>query len=310
MIQKGLIFILLFKSFVFYAQADSKKNEKTKSDTLLLDKKISVFNTLKLINAQSVEVLRKRKLEIKFIRRFGNLYNESLNNSAHSFFGLDERTDFRVSLDYGITENVTIGIARSRFKEMWDATYKWKILNQNTNNKSPVSLCFYGNMGYSSASISNIYSGTIQPKTNEAHRLQYCSQLIIARKFNNMFSLQMAPTFVYRNFIKQQTNIKNGEDDTNGLFSLSFGGRVKLSKKVSLVIDYFYNFSHFQKNNPVGYYNVLGLGLEIIKNKRALQINFTNGVAILESSFVPNTQQSWTKSQVKIGFSISKICYL
>jgi hypothetical protein len=111
---------------------------------------------------------------------------------------------------------------------------------------------------------------------------------------------------VHRNFIKQQINIENGKEDQNALFSMGVGGRLKFSKRMAIVVDYFYNFSEFQTGNPDGYYNPLGVGLEIETGGHVFHINYTNAPAILESSFLPSTQDTWTKGQIKLGFNISR----
>lgn len=270
----------------------------------------ATFKTTKIVNSQNIETVKKRNLDFRVTHRFGNIYNSAsdnaLNEAAHTAFGLDNSTDIRMSFDYGITDQITIGIGRSKFREMNDATIKWRFLTQKENNKIPVSVCFYGNLGYTSMTTENLYAGTIRPETNEAHRVQYASQLLIARKFNSWFSLQIMPTYIHRNFIKQQLNVNNGKEDENAMFSLGVGGRLKLSKRFAIVADYFYNFSEFQANNPDGYYNPLGVGIEIETGGHVFHINYTNGPAILESSLLTTTQDTWTKGQIKLGFNISR----
>lgn len=270
----------------------------------------ATFKTTKMVSAQTIETVKKRNLDFRVTHRFGNLYDSNLDNAlnsaAHNSFGLDNASDIRISFDYGITDQLTVGIGRSKYREMYDGLVKYRFLTQTTNNKIPVSVCFYGNLGYTSMSTDNLYAGTIRPKTQEAHRLQYCSQLLIARKFNSWFSLQLFPTYTHRNFIKQQLNTVNNQEDVNGLFSLGIGGRVKLTKRFAIVADYFYNFSDFQKDNPMGYYNPLGVGIEIETGGHVFHINYTNGTAILESSLLTSTQDTWTKGQIKLGFNISR----
>lgn len=270
----------------------------------------ATFKTTKIVSAQTIETVKKRNMDFRVTHRFGNIYNSgtpnALNDAAHQYFGLDNSTDIRISFDYGITDKLTIGIGRSKFREMYDGLVKWRFLTQSEDNKVPVSVCFYGDLGYTSMTTDNLYAGTIRPETKEAHRIQYCSQLLIARKFNSWFSLQLMPTYTHRNFIKQQVNISNGKEDMNGLFSLGLGGRVKLSKRFAVVADYFYNFSEFQQNNPAGYYNPLGVGIEIETGGHVFHVNYTNGAAILESSLLTNTQDTWTKGQIKLGFNISR----
>lgn len=283
---------------------DDSKNEPPKEV-------YATFKTTKIVNSQNIETVKKRNLDFRVTHRFGNIYNSTsptaLNDAAHGYFGLDNATDIRISFDYGITDKLTVGIGRSKFREMYDGTLKWRFLTQKDHNGSPVTMCFYGNLGYTSMLPSNLYAGTVRPDvTNEAHRIQYCSQLLIARKFNNSLSLQIMPTYVHRNFIKQQLNTNNNVYDANGLFSLGIGGRIKMNKRTALVVDYFYNFSKFQQNNPNGYYNALGVGFEIETGGHVFHINYTNGSAILESSLLTSTQDSWTKGQIKLGFNISR----
>lgn len=310
MIKKITFCLAIFISFASFAQDDlldlikeEPKNEPAKSV-------YATFKTTKIVNAQNIETVKKRNLDFRVTHRFGNIYNSNsanaLNEAAHNAFGLDNATDIRMSFDYGITDKLTVGIGRSKYREMNDATIKWCFLTQRENNKIPVSVCFYGNLGYTSMTTDNLYAGTIRPKTNEAHRIQYVSQLLIARKFNNWFSLQIMPSYVHRNFIKQQLNSANGKEDQNGLFSLGVGGRLKLTKRFALVADYFYNFSEYQTKNPNAYYNPLGVGIEIETGGHVFHINYTNGAAILESSLLTTTQDTWTKGQIKLGFNISR----
>lgn len=311
MIKKISFCLALSLSMASFAQDDlldlvkeDPKNEPAKSV-------YATFKTTKIVNSQNIETVKKRNLDFRVTHRFGNIYNSASNNAlneaAHSAFGLDNSSDIRTSFDYGITDQLTIGIGRSKFREMNDATIKWRFLTQKENNKIPVSVCFYGNLGYTSMTPDNLYAGTIRPdKTNEAHRVQYASQLLIARKFNSWLSLQLMPTYIHRNFIKQQLNVANGKEDQNAMFSLGVGGRLKVSKRMAIVVDYFYNFSEFQANNPNGYYNPLGVGLEIETGGHVFHINYTNGPAILESSLLSATQDTWTKGQIKLGFNISR----
>jgi len=268
-----------------------------------------VFPTYKIVNSQTTETIRKNCLSINLSQRFENAYNSSLksplNTAAHNLFGLANISDIRFSLDYGLTNYLTLGIGRSKFSEMFDGTIKWRMLIQTTANR-PVSITFYGNIGYSTMSTEKLYAGVVPVKKNEFHRLQYCSQLLIARKMNGNISLQMMPTYVYRNFIKLDVNTKNFAEDKNGLFSMGFAARLKLSKKATFVFDYFYNASAFQNKNPLGFYNAFGAGIELTVRGRVFNFNFTNSDAILESNFMPYTRSTWLKGQFKLGFNISK----
>lgn len=300
-----------FTILSFSASAQDDLLDMVKEDhTTEVRKVYATFKTTKIVSAQTTETMKKNNLDFRVTHRFGNIYdgnlNDALNTAAHSAFGLDNASDIRISFDYGITDDLTIGIGRSKFREMYDGLVKYRFLTQREDNKIPVSMCFYGNFGYTAMTTDNLYAGTIRPETKEAHRVQYCSQLLIARKFNSWFSLELLPTYTHRNFIKQQVNTVNNKEDMNGMFSLGVGGRIKLTKRFALVADYFYNFSEFQKENPMGYYNPLGVGIEIETGGHVFHVNYTNGTAIIESSLLTSTQDTWTKGQIKLGFNISR----
>ena len=310
MTKKITFYLAILMSLSSYAQDDLLDLVKEEPKNVPPKSVYATFKTTKIVSGQTIETVKKRNLDFRVTHRFGNIYNSTsknaLNDAAHNAFGFDNASDIRISFDYGITDKLTIGIGRSKFREMNDATIKWRFLTQTENNKIPVSLCFYGNLGYTSMTTDNLYAGTIRTKTKEAHRLQYLSQLLIAHKINGKISVQIMPTYLHRNFIKRQINTTNNKEDNNDLFSLGIGGRFKLSKSFALVADYFYNFSEFQKNNPMAFYNPLGVGIEIETGGHVFHINYTNASAILESNLLTTTNDTWTKGQIKLGFNISR----
>lgn len=56
--------------------------------------------------------------------------------------------------------------------------------------------------------------------------------ILIARKFRENFSLQLIPSYIYYNYIPF------GINNTNNIFSLGIGGRMKLSHKTAITLEY------------------------------------------------------------------------
>lgn len=266
----------------------------------------ATFKTTKIINAQSIETVKKRCLDFRITHRFSDM---GVMNSPHTMWGFDISSDIRYSLDYGVTDKLTLGLARSKVNELVEGYTKWRFLEQTTNNKVPVSIALYGSVGYSSQSTSAIYSG-VDPayKHNEAHRFSYFSQLIIARKFNSWFSLQIISSYQHRNFIKYAINTANNALETNGIVSAGIGGRIRFTKRMALLVDYFYNFSPYRQNNKENpFYNPLAIGFEWETGGHVFHLNFTNNGAISENNFIPNTTSNWLDGQFKFGFNISRV---
>jgi hypothetical protein len=282
---------------------EDKKDEAPK-------KVYATFKTVRIGNAQTIETVKKKHLDFRIAHRFGNIYDANLKNPINetfqSFLGFDNASDIRISFDYGLRDNLSVGIGRSKFNKLADANLKWKILEQTTNFKVPVSIAFFTSVGYSHAPSQVLYSGIVKDfKTDELHRFNYFNQLIIASKLSDWLSLEVLPSYLHRNFIKESTNANNNASDVNGLFSLGVGGRLKFTKRLSLIADYFYNFSPYFQNNDKAH-NPLALGIEIETGGHVFSLFYTNASALSENNLIPYTSDSWAKGQVKFGFCISR----
>ena len=306
----SLLFLALLFNLTVFSQedllslVDEKKDDKPK-------KVYATFKTYKLGNAQTIETVKKNNLDFRISHRFGNVYDanngdNALNEAAHSYFGFDNASDIRWSFDYGVTDNLTIGIGRSRFRETYDGSIKWKILSQKEKFKMPVSIALFLDAGYTSVKSDQLYAGVVKDfETNDAHRFNYFSQLIIASKLSKWLSVEILPSYLHRNFIGQRINTENSTEDVNGFFSLGVGARIKISKRMCLIGDYFYNFAPFYQNNT-SVFNPLALGFEMETGGHVFSMFFTNAPALIENSFIPYTTDTWSKSQVKFGFCISR----
>lgn len=270
----------------------------------------ATFKSVRIGNAQTIETVKAKHLDFRISHRFGNVYNSDLPNPVNamgqSFLGFDAANDIRFSFDYGLTESLTLGIGRSRMNHIIDGNLKWRILQQTTDFSMPVSLAFFSSLGYSHDPMSTIYSGVVRDfETNELHRFNYFTQFIIASKLTDWLSLEILPGYMHRNFIKQNINANNDAEDVNGFFTLGFGGRIKLTRRLSFIGDYFYNAAPYYTNNPKAF-NPLSLGFEVETGGHVFSMFFTNAGGLIENNFIPYTTDTWTKGQVKFGFCISR----
>jgi hypothetical protein len=270
----------------------------------------ATFKSLRIGNAQTIETVKKKHLDYRISHRFGNIYNSDdenpINETFQTFLGFDGVSDIRNSFDYGITDNLQVGIGRSRKNYLVDGSLKWRFMQQTTDFSVPVSVAFFGAAGYSHKKTKDLYAGVIKDfETNEAHRFNYFTQLIIASKVTPWLSVEILPSYMYRNFIKEQLNTNNDAFDVNGFFSLGVGGRLKLNKRLSFIGDYFYNFSPYYQNNST-VYMPLSLGFEIETGGHVFSLFFTNASGLIENNYIPETTETWRKGQIKFGFCISR----
>jgi hypothetical protein len=254
-----------------------------------------LFNDSRVVNGHSVETLEKGTFDLRITHRFGDA---ATGGSGRTLFGIDQATDIRIGFEYGITGNFMVGLGRSKgsgpLTEVWDGVAKYKILSQS--EKMPVSLTVTGAAFFTSMKKA---TDTTLPTafTRTAHRFSYSSQFIVARSFADMITIQLAPTWIHRNFVAY--------DDNNGLFSLGSVVKVKVYKKLSLIAEYYLNAGKrtYTGITPV---NPLAAGVEIKTFAHNFQLVFMNSAGIGEAQFIPYTASKWSKGQFRLGFTISR----
>ncbi len=226
-------------------------------------------------------------LDFLILHRFGNV-----NRGLYDFFGLDQAT-FRLAFDYGITKDLTIGIGRSSYKKELDGFLKYRIIQQETGqNALPISMVVVGGI-----TLNTLRFADPARKNYFSSRLGYYAQVLAGRKFSEAFSLQLMPTIVHQNLV---TNSK----DPNDLFAAGIGGRIKLSKRISLNADYYYVIN---KNEQLkNFHNPLSIGFDIETGGHVFQLHFTNAIGMNERVFLTETINDWGDGDIQFGFNISR----
>ncbi|TBO41965.1 DUF5777 family beta-barrel protein [Pedobacter kyonggii] len=265
----------------------------------------ATFKATKLINIQTNETIYKNEMDFRVDHRFGDIAGSG--GGIKNFFGLDQSTDIRIGFDYGISDKLSVGIARAKgagvVTQLYEGNLKYRLLEQTDDEKVPVAVTLFG-----STTIAAVKASTDPTAVNAyskfQDRLTYVVQAVIARKFNSNFSMLVMPSYVHRNFTVF--------GDENDLLALSVGGRIKLTKRMAFVADYTIPFrnkdkkAYLESTSGNQLYNTLGAGLEFETGGHIFHLNFTNATAIQESQFITDTNTSWLKGQYRWGFSIAR----
>ncbi|SHF58122.1 DUF5777 family beta-barrel protein [Flavisolibacter ginsengisoli] len=239
------------------------------------------FKSSRIIMSHSVEMLREGVLDFRILHRFGKV-----SGGTYEFFGLDGPATVRLGLDYGLTDNISFGIGRSAYKKELDGFLKYRPLQQSKGPGAfPVSLVAVAGMTYAADTITKRY--------HSSDRFAFYWQALIGRKFNDALTLQIMPTMLHKNIVAQ------GEH--NDLFAGGFGGRIKLSKRISFNVDYYYVI-----NQVPGITNPLSVGFDIETGGHVFQLHFTNAKGINERAFLAETADHWDNGDIQFGFNISR----
>jgi hypothetical protein len=229
---------------------------------------IATFKSTRIINGHSVEGMAAKHLDFRISHRFGQL-----SDGAYNLWGLDQAY-IRIALEYGFM--------------------KVKLLRQSTGKVNmPVSVSLFG-----SVAVNTLRMNLPTPDATFAfsNRLVYTTQLLVARKLNERFSVQLTPTWVHRNYVETSP-------EPHDVFALGIGGRVKISKRVAFNIDYYHVFSEqLMKTNT----NSLAVGFDIETGGHVFQLQFTNSTGMIEKTFITETTGDWGKGNIHYGFNISR----
>lgn len=282
-------FLLIIVSINLYAPPAMAQDDLLemleKQDTIANSYSVNAtFKGTRIINGHSVELRTPGVLDFLISHRFGRL-----NSGAYEFFGLDE-ANVRIGLEYGLFKNFNIGIGRNSFEKTYDGFLKYKLLQQTS--MSPISAVLF-----TSAAINSLRSPDPERSIDLSGRLFYTYQVLLARKFNPDFSLQLSPTLVHRNLVASRA-------EYNDIYAIGIGGRHKLSKRFSLNAEYYYRL------NPDAddlHHNSLALGLDIETGGHVFQLHFSNSRAMIEKGFTTETSGDFFEGDVHFGFNISRV---
>ncbi len=244
----------------------------------------NTFYSNVLLYQQTVETPLKGGMQLIFAHRFG-----SINNGIKDLFGIYGGINIRMSFSYAITNRIVAGFG-STMPNTYDLNGKVAILKQTKSNSMPVSVSLFADMAIDARDKStyNIYT-----LYSNKHRFSYFYQLMIARKFGNIGSLQVSPIAAYYNAVeKNRDNLTFGMDVT---------GRLHVYSSFSVIGQYTQALPSKTYTKPGG-----GAGFEITTSTHSFQVFLTNYTGLLQQKNLAYNSNSFSDSKnLGIGFNIT-----
>lgn len=250
------------------------------------DPVINTFYSTRLVNSHTVEITGKGSMDLRINHRFA-----PVNTGLYNMFGLDAAS-MRIGFDFGLADNLMVGIGRTTFYKELDGFVKYRLLHQRENG-TPLSVALLATLAYRTQDMDPTL------KVTGADRTFFTAQLLIGSKLNSHTSLQISPTYTHYNRVLLFTG------GSNNLFSIGFLGRQRVSRRISLTAEYFVQTDHFN-----GTYNPLSVGVDINTGGHVFQLHFTNSTGMNEHTFIHETTGSWGKGDIRWGFNISRIFHI
>jgi hypothetical protein len=278
--------VLFFLALQIKASAQDDLMKLIGQDSVKKEYVYNAFKSSRVIMSHSMEMLRPGVLDFRILHRFGKV-----NGGLKEFFGLDGPANIRLGLDYGISNNFTIGLGRSTFNKEVDGFLKYRLIQQATGPRSlPFSFVVVA------GSMVRTADWTDGVNHYFSDRLSHYFQGILGRKFSDGVTLQLSPVVLHRNLTEMAA-------DHNDLIAGGIGGRFRLSRRVSLNFDYFHVIN---QDEGRGLKDPLSIGFDIETGGHVFQLHFTNAHGMNERAILNETTSDWGKGEIEFGFNISR----
>lgn len=247
-----------------------------------------IFLSGSIAGMSTVTSLPKYNLNTMVMHNFG-----LISGGIHDFYGLDGGAAVRLGIDYGLTDKLDIGIGRTGIEDNVDLRVKYVILEQLISDKMPVQVALKGNIGISTQRERRFdYTFT--------ERLNYLTSVMVARKFNEKLSLQIAPMVSHFNTVVK-------EEDTGTLYNTTFGvglgGRYKLNNRNALAFEYLPVIGNRNPNTK----DHIALSYEIDTGGHVFQLFFMSGRWFTEQHLLARTNTDILEMDFRFGFNINRI---
>ena len=259
----------------------------------------AAFESNFLIDNPTDKVYLKNTLEVVFQHRFG-----TIGGGNNDLAGIWAPANIRIGISYTLLDWLQLGYGTMKFERLQDLNWKVALLRQTRSGRIPVNISYYGNFAVNMRNKENF--------SLRQDRYSFFNQLIISRRFNPNFSLQVAPSVSHYNLVP--------EGMKNDVFAIAFGARHKISPQTAILVDYslpITSFDEIPENNTItdfsnGAVNPLpgfSLGMEFVTSSHAFQVYLStyNGIAPQVNYFKNQNRFLDGWDGILLGFTITRL---
>lgn len=301
---KKILSLLLLGTCLFmqaHAQDDPAKTETEEKPAAKQKFTRATFNSTRIINMQSVEIVSPGSLQFMISHHFSPIWRKDASDQDNlaNMFGLNSGLAYTyLSFDYSPTKWMNLGLAaagRSRY-EGWA---KFKILRQQTGQKNiPVTVGWY--------SAFNVNAAKDPSVDMSWNKFSYIHQLLIARKFSDKLSLQLMPTLIHFNIVPY------GINNSNNVYSIGLGGKYKVTSNKNITFEYARQLNMYDnlldKNGNIYSYSpdLLSLGIEFNTGGHLFQFYIGNTSNSSNIDQLARNSADLNFNNLAFGFTINR----
>jgi len=281
------ILILLTVPFFLFAQSSWKR---TVEDNFT---KVELFHSSKTANYPTTLNLEQGNFLFEISHRFG-----PINGGYDNFYGLDA-VNMRISLGYGLTNDLMVTLGRSNVLANLDLALKYKLIEfESESMPSAISI----NAG--SSLINKDQNEKV--KTLNSDYMQYFGQVVYNIMFmDKKLGIGIVPSFVYNSYV--------------------FGVNENLNKKYTITLGTYYQYyfnrmwsvwaeyspvlSGFKKyilNRENDAHNPIAMGIAIETGGHVFDLFITNSILLNPAQFLVGADKGTGSDAWHFAFGITR----
>jgi hypothetical protein len=256
-----------------------------------------LFDGIWLIDNQTALVPFKGTFEFDILHRFG-----TWDKGLEDLFGLYATSNIRLGFNYVPIDRLQVGFGITRTNLTWDLNAKYAIIQQARSGGSPVAVTYFVSTAIDTRDqdVGNF--------ANSTDRYSYFHQLMVARKFSDKFSFQVAGSVSHFNAVEAYETPENTVEGKlkNDHVAMAFSGKYKVGPWVNLIanVDVPLTNHNLEEVEPEPNYS---FGIEMTSSSHQFQIfagNFYNITPQRNNVF---NQNSFGNGDILIGFNMTRL---
>ncbi len=233
----------------------------------------------RLINLPTTHSIGKGEILFRVSHRFYS----SITEGYDSFYGLDGPAVILLSLGYGLSDNFSLTLARSKLDKEVELSMKWVLFRQ-VKSKMPLSAAL--NAGGSLVTAP-------QPDRDvfDADNIKFNIQAILSYQLSDALSFALVPAY--------SSNTNHWNPSPEGTLALGTGGRFMIFNDFSIIWEWNPVLSGYKANS-----HGWALGIEKKVGGHVFQVFLLNSAGLTSSQFLPGGDLRLQDGDFRIGFNI------
>lgn len=248
------------------------------------------------INLLTIQHLGKSEFHYSIMHTFG-----FINSGYQNFWGIDDGANIRLSFEYGVSDELSIGIGRSSFDKIVDVYGRYHPIKQMMDDAVPVSVSVSGGIGVNTSELGYIEQLGLEGYSI-SDRTNYYFSTLIARKFNDKFSLQVSPSVVY--FSRTGNEIRVEDPNQKLYLSTGVSSRYKVTQRSAITLQFIPAISGNRSNHN------FAIGYDIETGGHVFQLFFTTSQALNDSYLIAGENGQISEREFRFGFNINRLFQL